>query len=91
MTFVKYEACIYKLSRHATSNLTIEYERVCCFVCGLRLYLLMFTYILVAMGRSFAEMLNHKNMIEKMHCEAQEGSDKRPQYKGCFSGRYNDA
>ena len=36
MTVSEYEASFHKLSRHVAMILPTEGERVCCFVCGLR-------------------------------------------------------
>lgn len=86
MTILEYEARFHYLARHVSPILTIEYERVGCFVCILRISLCMYTQILVTIGRYFAKDYDHAQVMAKMHCEAQEGSDKRSYYPGSFSG-----
>lgn len=38
------------------------------------------------MGRSFAEVLDHARVMEKMHHEVLGCNDKRPRYQGSFIG-----
>lgn len=44
----------------------------------------MSTQSLVVMGRSFAEVSDHAQLMEEMHREACGGSDKRPRTSGQF-------
>ncbi|KAF3613820.1 Serpin-ZX [Capsicum annuum] len=81
MTVAEYEAHFHKLARHATSILDTEYERVRCFVRGLRLPIRMATQSLVTAGRTFIEVANHSKVMK----DVQRGCrDKWPKYQGRF-------
>lgn len=43
------------------------------------------------MGRSFAEVSNHTQVIEEMYSDAYGGSDKRPRNHGSFSRNYSSS
>lgn len=58
------------MSRHASSILNIEYERVCYFVIGLRLPICMSCQSIVYAGRSFVEVYDYAWVIEDIHHEA---------------------
>lgn len=64
-------APFYEFPKDSTSNLDTEYERVGFFVRGLRLIIHMSTKSLVVMGMSFAKILDHTQMMKKMHHEVQ--------------------
>lgn len=70
----EYEAHVYELSRNTTFVLDIEYERVCCFIKGLRLPIRMSTQSLVTTGRSFTEVLDYSQVMKEIHYEAQGGA-----------------
>lgn len=43
---------------------------------------------LVVMGRSFAEVFDHAQVMEELHHEALGGSNKRPRCPICFNKSY---
>ena len=81
MTVVEYEVRFHELARHATMILDTEYERIRCFIWGLRLSLRRDTQSLVTSGKSFSEIADHVYSIEEMDHKAQGGNDKRPCYQ----------
>lgn len=91
MTLVEYEAYFHELVRHVTSILGIKYERVCCFLKGLRLLHCMSTQSIVVVGRYFDEVSDHPQVIEEMQREAHEGRDKSPKQQGNFSRNHSSS
>lgn len=70
MMAMEYEAYFYKLSWYTTSILETKYEKVHCFIFGLRLPIRMSTQSLVITDRSFAKVFGHAQVMEEMYCEA---------------------
>lgn len=66
MTIVEYESYFHELSRHATSIMGIKYERIYCFVRGLRLPLRISTQSLVVVDSSFSNVSNHAQVMEEI-------------------------
>lgn len=56
---VEYKDRFHDLSTHVTSILVTEYERVCCFYRGLRLFIRMSTQSLAIVGRFFVKVTDH--------------------------------
>lgn len=89
MTISKYEDSFHELSKHGTRVLPIEQERVCYFICGLRLLLWIKTKLMVLVGFSFLDSVDHARTMEKLRRKAQEGIDKSARHQGSFSSSHS--
>lgn len=91
ITITEYEAHFHELSKYETSILDTKYERVRCFVRGLRLPIRMATQSLVVIGRTFAKVSEHAKVMKEIHRESREGHDKRPRFQGRFGGSHGSS
>lgn len=74
MTISECEVKFHELSRHSTTILHTEEERVPCFMCGLRFQLRIETEPVVSTGRSFIDVIDHARTIEHIPSRGPSGS-----------------
>lgn len=85
MIVAKYESYFHKLTRQGTSIFNTEYERVRCFLRGLRLPICISTQCFVVVERFLVKVSDHTQVMEDMHHEGCENSYKRPRFQDRFN------
>lgn len=87
MIISEYVARFNELLRHATTIPPTQRERVCYFICGLRLQLQIETKCMVSVGRSFLDVVDHARTMGEVRYEAHGGRDKRDRHQGSYRVR----
>lgn len=85
MHVIEYVDYFHYFARHAKFIMTIEYQRVYCFVQSLRLTISINIKSLVIMAKSFADISNYSLRMKEIHHVDQWGNNKRRRYQGRIS------
>lgn len=80
MIVSEYEAIFHECSRYSTTIWPTEKKKIEYFVRGLQTQLWIKMYLLVIVGRSFLEIVDHTHMIEQLYCVVHKDNDKQARY-----------